>query len=409
MSISDTNYDIQAKSSMLALKKVKKISLDRLLKVVINGQVEQLQKLLEDESYSFDNLSTDEWDLLLKSAADNCRLEHLNVLLSKRGPSFPLSLSPRAIYARALRAACLQSKLELMELAIKHGAAVDSVGDDGLCCLHIAAKKQNIAAMQLLLKYKANINRVDSSQSLEHQSKGTPLHLSCILGNRESIGFLLDRGAAICVGGSNALADAARRLSILDMMINLHGVNIDTVDDFGRTALWQACHSSEPEYPVKALLQHGADPNNRPSRHGIPIGRPLLSSVCKKVPRKSIVKMLLSHGAAVDAISSSGKTALMYACAGGYHNVVKLLLEYGADVDIVDKLGRTALMHIIKAPTYTCLPLLLERDADVSIPFRHGQHKGKTILEVLGQGVSREAAMIREAAERQACSQPVLK
>ena len=47
-----------------------------------------------------------------------------------------------------------------------------------------------------------------------------------------------------------------------------------------------------------------------------------------------IVRLLIAHGADVNAQSSSGNTPLMYACAGGHEDVVRVLLEAGAHVGV---------------------------------------------------------------------------
>ena len=51
---------------------------------------------------------------------------------------------------------------------------------------------------------------------------------------------------------------------------------------------------------------------------------------------------LLRGGAAVDAVSSDGVTALMMAAYNGRAECARLLLEAGADVAQVDEFGRTA-------------------------------------------------------------------
>ena len=224
--------------------------------------------------------------------------------------------------------------------------------------------------------------------------------MACLHGHPKSIGFLLDHGAAVCVAGRNALADAARKMSILDIMVNQYSVDVNIADDSGRTALWDACFSPEPEYAVNALLKLGANLN-------LPSMGLLLPLVCNRSIPESVVKLLLSHGAVVDAIDSRGRTGLMHVCSRGCNNTAKLLLLYGADVNIADIDGNTALMRIVNARKYACLSLLLERGADVLSPFPRGRHISKTVLEVLRQGDSREAVIVREAAERQA--QPVLK
>lgn len=58
-----------------------------------------------------------------------------------------------------------------------------------------------------------------------------------------------------------------------------------------------------------------------------------------------IVKLLIEHGANVNAKSSVGNTALTYACCGGYEDVVKILLDAGADVEHQNDNGHTPLME----------------------------------------------------------------
>ena len=58
-----------------------------------------------------------------------------------------------------------------------------------------------------------------------------------------------------------------------------------------------------------------------------------------------IVKLLIDHGANVNAKSSAGNTALTYACCGGYEDVVKILLDAGADVEHQNENGHTPLME----------------------------------------------------------------
>ena len=62
-----------------------------------------------------------------------------------------------------------------------------------------------------------------------------------------------------------------------------------------------------------------------------------------------IVRLLIAHGADVNAQSSSGNTPLMYACAGGHEEVVRVLLEAGAHVEDHNENGHTPLMEAASA------------------------------------------------------------
>lgn len=55
------------------------------------------------------------------------------------------------------------------------------------------------------------------------------------------------------------------------------------------------------------------------------------------------VKVLLDHGAAIDARTDGGQTALFGAATNGWNDVVQLLAEYGADLEATDDQGNTAI------------------------------------------------------------------
>ncbi|KAG8139735.1 hypothetical protein E2320_002511, partial [Naja naja] len=76
-----------------------------------------------------------------------------------------------------------------------------------------------------------------------------------------------------------------------------------------------------------------------------------------------IVKLLLAHGADVNAQSS---TALTYACAGGYVDVVKGLLESGASIEDHNENGHTPLMEAGSAGHVEVARVLLENGAGIN-------------------------------------------
>ena len=285
-------------------KRAKKITIERLLKVIKNGQVEQLQEIIKDEAIFFAELTACQWNLIFNAAADNCRIDELEALLHIQS-TYTRSLTAPIVYSRVLRSACIPSDLELMKLALQRGALVDSAGeDDGLSCLHIAAELRNLEAMQLLLNNGADINKCTSPNN-KRLPNYTALRRSCVLGYREVIGFLLEHGAAICVGGRNALVDAAHNKPILETIVKEYGINIDITDEYGQTALWQACFNVD--YGLIALLECGANPNISARTHNTPTLEPLLPSICNKDTPSYVVQFLLSHAAAVDAVDSQGE------------------------------------------------------------------------------------------------------
>ncbi|XP_024080647.1 ankyrin repeat domain-containing protein 17-like isoform X3 [Cimex lectularius] len=79
-----------------------------------------------------------------------------------------------------------------------------------------------------------------------------------------------------------------------------------------------------------------------------------------------IVRLLIHHGADVNAQSSSGNTPLMYACAGGHLDAVRVLLDAGANVEDHNENGHTPLMEAASAGHVQVAEILLERGAGIN-------------------------------------------
>ncbi|XP_050430101.1 ankyrin repeat domain-containing protein 17 isoform X3 [Adelges cooleyi] len=79
-----------------------------------------------------------------------------------------------------------------------------------------------------------------------------------------------------------------------------------------------------------------------------------------------IVRLLLAHGADVNALSSTGNTPLMYACAGGHVDTVKELLNYEANVEDHNENGHTPLMEAASAGHVMVAKILLEHGAGIN-------------------------------------------
>lgn len=58
-----------------------------------------------------------------------------------------------------------------------------------------------------------------------------------------------------------------------------------------------------------------------------------------------IIRLLISHGADVNAQSATGNTPLMLACIAGHVDAVKELIAHGANVEDHNENGHTPLME----------------------------------------------------------------
>ncbi|CAH0492357.1 unnamed protein product [Peronospora farinosa] len=108
----------------------------------------------------------------------------------------------------------------------------------------------------------------------------------------------------------------------------------------------------------------------------------------------NVVKLLLRHGAKIEARDQEGKTALLLATNDELFEVAKLLLENGACIDAQDIAGRTPLHVCLRtSPEQSVLVtnLLISQGALIDIPDKTGEtpltivvHNGDTtVLQLL--------------------------
>ena len=110
------------------------------------------------------------------------------------------------------------------------------------------------------------------------------------------------------------------------------GLQLEAANRSGETALMLASLRGQTTL-VQRLLQRGAVVNR-------PGWSPL--HYAATAPDEAPMKLLLTHGAAVDARSPNGTTPLMMAADYGPSACVDLLLAAGAQVDLKNDLGLTA-------------------------------------------------------------------
>ena len=110
------------------------------------------------------------------------------------------------------------------------------------------------------------------------------------------------------------------------------GLQLEAANRSGETALMLASLRGRTAL-VQRLLQRGAVVNR-------PGWSPL--HYAATAPDEAPMKLLLTHGAAVDARSPNGTTPLMMAADYGPSACVDLLLAAGAQVDLKNDLGLTA-------------------------------------------------------------------
>lgn len=112
------------------------------------------------------------------------------------------------------------------------------------------------------------------------------------------------------------------------------------------------------------LLSQGADPNA-----GAP--PPLIEAAV--YDRLAVVKLLLAHGARLEAHDGVGETALTRAAGTSKLSTVKLLVERGANLEATDPQGETPLMITARDGRTHIVQFLLEKGAKVNAQRKDGE------------------------------------
>jgi len=205
-----------------------------------------------------------------------------------------------------------------------HGANPNSTDGEGYTPLINAARFGFDEVATALIKYKANANLAD-------RSGWTPL-----------IYAAWDDDAVLV----QALVRA--------------GAKLDAKDNDELTALAIAAQNGKRR-AAEALLSLGADLNAPVAIGGY---TPLM--LASLSGSDDLVRLLIEHGAKVNAVNPGGVTALMIAAAGNRSKVAATLLESGADADARSEDGRTALSIARANNSEAVIKLLLEDTAQRS-------------------------------------------
>lgn len=307
----------------------------------------------------------------------------------------------------------------IARLLLDKGADPNAKDERGQTTLMGASKKGNPNLIKLLLERGADKTIKDNAgkTALDYAKtpeigalfddpadKGKRLIDAAMYGVLETVKKLLDEGVDVNSKdryGETALIKASGSLvgmNVFNLLIE-RGADVNIVSsDRGDSALSIASGNNQLD-KVRILLEKGANPNVTPTNGLSPLinasskgytdlARLLLDNgadpnlangnytpiiAAAGTGRTEIVKLLLDKGANPNTTGALGYTPITFAVEGGYVEVIRVLLEKGADPNAKNGFDQTPLSWAASKNNADLIKLLLEKGADKTIVDRYGK------------------------------------
>lgn len=238
----------------------------------------------------------------------------------------------------------------------------------------------------------------------------TPFMYAVLYANTATVAKLLRLGADPNKANdakATALMWAARDFDKTRLLVN-HGADVNARSEEHRTPLMIAARHPGGARTVKFLLDQGANPN--PNSKPVGESSPLLEALT--AGDETSATLLLSRGADAKATAEQGLTmavttgceqvlellaaqmtnreaytiALQNTVVFGNLKAVRLMLDHGAEVNAFDPFGKTPLMYAAISDVFPLevVKLLIERGADVNAQCQHakGGDAGLRVLDI---------------------------
>ncbi|XP_076175196.1 uncharacterized protein LOC143150636 isoform X2 [Ptiloglossa arizonensis] len=296
----------------------------------------------------------------------------------------------------ALHIAAKKDDCKAADLLLQNDHKPDVTSKSGFTPLHIAAHYGNEEVARLLIKRGADVNHLakhnisplhvaakwnknnmvkvllENSAQIDVKTRDglTPLHCAARSGHEQVITTLLEHSAPISARTKSGLAPlhmASQGDHVEAARVLLyHRASVHELTIDYLTSLHVSAHCGHVRV-AKLLLDRKADVNARALNGFTP-----LHIACKK-NRIKVVELLLKHGASIESTTESGLTPLHVASFMGCMNIVIFLLQHEANPDVPTVRGETPLHLAARANQTDIIRILLRNGAKVDARAREQQ------------------------------------
>src|SRR5690242_516858 len=301
----------------------------------------------------------------------------------------------------ALMWAVAEKHTEVARMLIDHGADARAHSTSGFTPLLFAAQQGDLDSARLLLEAGANVNEATPEE-------GSALVVATHSGHEALARFLLEKGAD--PNAADAYGITALHYAVMKGLARVSGVR----------PISGAGYLYRPNMPdlVKALLEHGANPNARIAKFP-PMPNTRLFKAIDLTPVDAtpfllaaasydagIMRMLAAHGADPLLTDRAKNTPLIMAAGfaeGITHAVqrpeqddkdaleaVRAAVELGADVNGTNDIGDTAIHGAAYVGANDIIQFLTEKGAKVDAENVYGQTAWTIAAEVMTAGLAKD-------------------
>ena len=260
-----------------------------------------------------------------------------------------------------------QEHLEVVQLLVQHGAALDNRNSHQETALHVASRWGKVKIAHFLIEQGANTISKDKDGH-------TPLHYASQRGHLDLVELFVKVGVDVNIRNVSEETPLIRasgygKFEVAAFLIE-HGADVNCRDKQGWTSLHTAARNGRLDI-VRLLLDHDICVQVRDRNHNTPL---ILASFGGHL---EVSRFLIEHQADVNSSDDRGWTSLHFASQNGHANVVQLLLDNGASQNVT-KIDLWTPLHLASASGHFKVAELLIRwgaGIDARIDVRNEEQK----------------------------------